>query len=375
MDKQLRRYEGDYSAEIVTLSDLKVRIFKDLIVGIDETPHYQYALGNHQPYKDFLVKYNHLYDSSLESFEHIMNDDSCYLEGEHEADFIHIDGDNIIVDGVHRATRLFHLGAKEAPVVRIMALDHKNYRLPLSATEEERDSSIANYVNTHKDTFPEWYQPIRIGSTIIPTRTYPSFVANPASLQDNTCGQLKWHYILKDNLPDLTGKTVCDIGCSAGIFSIEMARAGAKHVDGFDRGPDVIQANNAHLGAQSVAQQAYLVRNMYECFYNKRINNVEFHEADLMTMDFSRLKYDVFFACCVLYHLGAEKMEQVIREISENIPEVFLQANDGHGGELGQLSSFANHVMLLEKYGYTIVNKVAPPGYVHPIVYARKDLS
>ena len=98
-------------------------------------------------------------------------------------------------------------------------------------------------------------------------------------------------------------------------------------------------------------------------------DQVCFYEADLMTMDFSERRWDLVVSCCVLYHLGAERMEDIIRLLSSHTPEIFLQANNGHGGELGSISNAAHHIHLLEKHGYKIVRTV---GNIQPVIYARK---
>jgi SAM-dependent methyltransferase len=229
---------------------------------------------------------------------------------------------------------------------------------------------MEQYIKSYKDEFPEWYAPLELGMHKIPARTFPTFHERWDSFHDNTLGKKKWDYIIKNALPDLTFKYICDIGCNIGIFAMEMARLGAS-VDGYDRGKGIIQANNPNLGDQSVADQAYFVRNLYEAFYAERLN-VKFFETDLMQLDFSLLKYDLFFSACTLYHLGAAKMEEAIAGISQNIKEVFLQTNECHGGELGRLAKLAHHRMLLEKYGYTIIREVAPLGYAHPVIYASK---
>ena len=249
-------------------------------------------------------------------------------------------------------------------------IDHSTIELPLDG---DQNAIIADYIIKYRDQFPEWYMPVDLGKNTIPARTYPHFQFRPESLVDDTSGKRKWDLIIRDNLPNLENKIVFDIGCNIGIFSLEMAKLGAR-VHGFDRGPDIVQPNNHHLGVQSVVQQAYFVRNLYEVYHNKRFPQVKFHEMDLMTINFAHYDFDVFFACCVLYHLGAERMEEIIKTISNRVPEVFLQANNGHGGELGQLSSLDNHVRLLKKYGYDIVRTAnGPIGYPHPIVYARKS--
>ena len=259
-----------------------------------------------------------------------------------------------------------------------MTHDHKHFGgLSILGSQEGRDTAIALYIETHKDSFPEWYMPLQIGEHIIQARTYPHFKDRPDSLWDDTLGKNKWDLTLSKVMPDLAGKIVFDLGCNIGIFSLEMARLGALHVHGFDRGPEIVQPNNHDLVTQSVMQQAYMVRNIYQAYYGKRIDNVTFHEQDLMTLDFKagKANCDVLVAPCVLYHLGAERMEEIIKDASEHIPEIILQANNGHGGELGKLSCLANNVSLLTKYGYEVQKTVTVrSGYPHPVVYGTKEI-
>jgi len=244
-----------------------------------------------------------------------------------------------------------------------MNLSHKDITLQLHG---DRDKIIEEYISTYADSFKEWYAPVTLGNHKIYARTHPTFQWRADSINDNTLGKLKWDYIIKDNLPDLKDKKICDLGCNIGLFSLEMGKLGAI-IDGFDRGPNT----NIYLGSQSVANQAYFVRNLYEVFYKARYPYVNFHEVDLMTCDLGFLKeYDLLFSCCTLYHLGAQRMDQIIEFASKHIPEVFLQSNDLHGGNLGKISNIDYHIKLLEKYNYKIKKIVRIPGYPHSIIYA-----
>jgi 2-polyprenyl-3-methyl-5-hydroxy-6-metoxy-1,4-benzoquinol methylase len=373
MRSHIDDYRGDNHPHIIEINKLKVADKRGTITPIKETPHYQYVLGNKQPYLDFLREdHPNEYNESISSFEYLINSELDYLDSSHkkyngyagEDSFI-IHDDYIIRDGVHRATLLTQLGITHAPVLRVAPINHKT-RIP---------ANIESYINQHKDTFPEWYSCFTLGPISIPARTYPTFTNRIESLEDDTMGYKKWELIIKPNLPDLTGKTVCDIGANIGIFSIEMGRLGAKRVDGFDRGPDVVQPNNHNLGSQSVPQQAYFVKNLCEKHYGKKFPHVNFYETDLMTHDFTKERYDVFFSCCVLYHLGPQRMEEIIRDVSKHTPEIFLQANNGHGEELGSDSSITRAEELIQKYGYsTKIVDHGPPEYDHPIVYGVKNI-
>jgi tRNA (mo5U34)-methyltransferase len=59
---------------------------------------------------------------------------------------------------------------------------------------------------------------------------------------------------------DLTGKTVLDIGCNAGFYSIEMKRRGAKRVLGIDS--DDRYLAQARLACDALGQDGIEFRNL-----------------------------------------------------------------------------------------------------------------
>jgi hypothetical protein len=117
MRQHMALYNGPHKVDVVSLSDLRVSIPGRGIVTLDQTPHYQYILGNKQPYLDLLLAQNYLYHQSINSFEYVINNDLDYLDKPHEQDFIFCYTTCVIIDGVHRATYLFHLDIKQAPVI------------------------------------------------------------------------------------------------------------------------------------------------------------------------------------------------------------------------------------------------------------------
>ena len=88
-----------------------------------------------------------------------------------------------------------------------------------------------------------------------------------------------------DALPaDLTGKSVLDIGCNAGFYSVEMKRRGAARVIGID-------ADERYL------DQARLVTEMLG------FDGVEFHKLDVYDVGALGEKFDLVVFMGVLYHL------------------------------------------------------------------------
>ena len=82
--------------------------------------------------------------------------------------------------------------------------------------------------------------------------------------------------------PDLTGKTVLDIGCRYGFFSFEAARRGAKSVVGLDFDKDALSK------ARRIAALSKL--------------NVEFREGDISRAPIAE-KFDYVLCLNVLHHL------------------------------------------------------------------------
>ncbi|HEX6957362.1 MAG TPA: TIGR04290 family methyltransferase [Ferrovibrio sp.] len=94
---------------------------------------------------------------------------------------------------------------------------------------------------------------------------------------------VKWAHF-RDALPqDLTGRTVLDIGCNAGFFSIEMKRRGASRVVGIDSDPHYLRQAEFAAGISGV--------------------EVEFHEMSVYELARLGERFDIVLFMGVLYHL------------------------------------------------------------------------
>jgi len=93
----------------------------------------------------------------------------------------------------------------------------------------------------------------------------------------------KWQ-IFEDAIPaDLSGKTVLDVGCNAGFYSLEMKRRGADRVVAIDSDP-------AYLAQARFAAQV-------------RGAEIEFRELDVYQVESLKEKFDLVLFMGVLYHL------------------------------------------------------------------------
>jgi tRNA (mo5U34)-methyltransferase len=86
------------------------------------------------------------------------------------------------------------------------------------------------------------------------------------------------------SLPDVTGKSVLDIGCNAGFYAVEMKRRGADRVLGIDS--DERYLEQARLASQTLG-----------------FDDIEFAKADVYDVGALGERFDVVIFMGVLYHL------------------------------------------------------------------------
>ena len=352
---------------IVSLKSLRCNIAGSKFSRIDKIPYFDFFSGKRNSLVEFIeTRLDENAKQKISQIGEIFGDSSKYLEGNYAYSPIVVNSELHIIDGCVRAARLMSLGATHIVVVeqRLGEINHAATNL-LSTSAEDVDKYVLNSTKS----FKEWYSPLNLGPYKIPKRTFPDF--NEVWEYDESEGIGNWNGVIKNVMPLMAGKKVLDIGCNIGLYSIEMARMGAD-ICGVDRGPKIYQPNNHLLGEQSVPNQAYVIKNINEFFYKESIPNVAFAELDLMDFDFTHTTCDLFFSCRVLYHLGKERMSEIIFDISKNIPEIILQANEGHSGTLGKIATIDFHKNLLKKCGYKVKSEFAPTGSMHPIVYAVK---
>ena len=99
---------------------------------------------------------------------------------------------------------------------------------------------------------------------------------------------------VKTFLPDnLEGMRILDIGCNAGLYSIECALLGAEVIG--------IERNEPYYS------QALFIKDYFEDFHNKKLN-IKYIKSDISDVDLNELgKFDYTLALLVLYHFGKPK--------------------------------------------------------------------
>lgn len=220
--------------------------------------------------------------------------------------------------------------------------------------------------------YKEWYQPVDFGNGVFAYRTFPPlWKPDYNSINHNESGIKKWEFIIKKHLPDIKGKRILDIGCSSGLYCIELARMHAKEIIGIDRNTRFNYHSSDVVPVQDVIEQALFVKKAFELIDKKKYP-IKYLPYDMTKLTFKELgKFDVIFGLCVLYH-AMEKTPLLIKTIAKMTDCAIIQANQVHKGELGIYSDVIYLVDQLIKAGFTSIEIDAPQKYMLPLIIAKK---
>jgi len=247
----------------------------------------------------------------------------------------------------------------------------KNFDInkPLNSNNKEE---IYTWINEGISHFKEWYQPVDFGNGVIAHVTQPPYwQPNMELFYQNDVGITKWNYIIKKHLPNLKGKRVLDLGCSSGIFTIELARLGAKEVIGIDRNKLIRHKSTITPPCQDVISQAKFVKRALELLNNEKypITYIAHDIGRINDLDLG--KFDLIIALCVVYH-ELDDMHILIERLAKMTDYLILQANEGHGGDLAKYAKLSYHIDLLIQNGFTNLEIDAPKNYLHPVIICKK---
>lgn len=244
--------------------------------------------------------------------------------------------------------------------------------LATSPMQRQSRQKIYSWIKTGINLFPEWYQPVDFGGEVIAhVTTPPSWQPRPELVDDITRGKAKWDFIVKKHLPSLSDKRVLDLGCSSGLYSLKMAKLGAREVIGIDRNTTIKHRSTDTPPAQDVIAQAEFVKKSFELLDRKKYP-IHYIAQDVATLAQRKLgHFDVVLALCMVYH-ELDQMPKLIGYLASITDFLVLQANTMHGGELGKWASVSTHLELLLKAGFNQLTIDAPDNYPLPIIVAQK---
>ena len=229
---------------------------------------------------------------------------------------------------------------------------------------------INDWIKAGVAGYKQWYQPVDFGDGITAHVTIPPDW-DPRPELDKHSGLSRWEYIVKRNIPDVTGMRVLDVGCNVGVFSIELFKLGASEVIGVDRDFDIPQKPD-FLPRQNIVSQAEFVRDALalktNCTFNIKYKPINFSDYN----SYLNLgSFDLIMALNVAYH-ELDGMEDMLRTLGSMTNTLVLQTALSHGSPIKEWASLPKHVEILTKIGFTSIEIDSPVGYEQPIIVARK---
>ena len=240
-------------------------------------------------------------------------------------------------------------------------------------TEHSKDKRESyKWIEDRIGWFKEWYQPVDFGNGVAAHVTRPpDWKPRPDLLYANDGGIAKWNYIVKKHIPDVKGKRVLDLGCSSGVYCIELARMGAREVVGIDRNEKIRHRSTTTPPPQDVIAQAKFVKQAFEMLDGVKypITYIAHDIGLLQELDLGR--FDLILALCMVYH-ELDRMPELVRHLASMTDHLVLQASQGHDGELGKWANKIKQIEVLLESGFTYVEIEDPPSYLMPMIIGRK---
>ena len=184
------------------------------------------------------------------------------------------------------------------------------------------------------------------------------------ALWDISSGWGRWHFMLKNNLPNLRGKRVLDLGANNGVNSLQILKSGAREVIGIEIDPIFIQ-------------QGQFLKSAMEWSDNQKYNfrYIQSSMAELKSMDLG--SFDLVMALCSIYYLEDNEITELIRHISTINDYFIVQCNTER--DIGRKNPHAYEKAsveylkrALEENGFSDVKLVAPKHYSRPLLIGRK---
>lgn len=220
-------------------------------------------------------------------------------------------------------------------------------------TFERMKETIAEKEAQYQQQGAEFYAPVYFGSGL-----------RMGKIWSVDAGYGRWHYLLKHNLPSLSGKRILDLGANNASMAMQMLRSGAREVIGIELASEnIVQGNFVKAGFEWADNRQY----------NFRYVHANMQELPAMNLG----KFDMVLALCSIYYLDDEAIVNLVQYISTITDILVLQCNIET--EIGrsnprtyEKSSIAYALKIFNNNGFPIVEVVTPYKYTRPLVLGRK---
>jgi 2-polyprenyl-3-methyl-5-hydroxy-6-metoxy-1,4-benzoquinol methylase len=214
--------------------------------------------------------------------------------------------------------------------------------------------------------YQQWYQHVDFGDGIEAHVTAPPNWV-PDSSRDEGAGLDRWNLIIRRNLPDVSGLRVLDLGCNVGLYSLELARLGAREVVGVDRDISIRQ-RTGQLPRVDLVSQANFVRDAFELREDRAFPIV------FKAIDFQNLRaleslgqFDLIVALNVVYH-ELERAPALVQTLGRMTSDLVLQSSIAHPSPIREWATPSATVDMLTDAGFDRIFVDCPQGYLQPVV-------
>lgn len=215
----------------------------------------------------------------------------------------------------------------------------------------------------------QWFVHVDFGNEVFARSTaWPDAPSDHPSM-----GIPKFEFIVRENLPNLQGKRILELGCNSGTTSIHMVRLGAREVVGIDSD----RTWKDWLPQATMVKRALELR--CDTTYNTRY--IEMDMADLPNHDLG--EFDAVVALNCLYYLEEADIERVLAHLSKITNHVLIQCNTQDQGHLGRRPHPEYMTDVVSKAGFqevTVDKRWGPPRkgvvprrYERPVVVGKKS--
>jgi len=214
--------------------------------------------------------------------------------------------------------------------------------------------------------YQQWYQSVDFGNGVVADVTVPPDWRPRPDLNPSS-GLDRWNYIVSRNLPDLTGSRVLDLGCNVGLYSIELARMGAREVVGVDRDTSIRQ-RTGRLPRVDLISQAEFVHEALQYRENRNFP-VSYQAIDFKNLsELTRLGwFDLILALNVVYH-ELDRAPSLVETLGSMTDVLVLQSSVTHPSPIREWASPSKSVEMLTAAGFDYVTVDSPRGYLQPVI-------
>jgi len=232
--------------------------------------------------------------------------------------------------------------------------------------EDFDNTDVGDWITRGITGYQQWYQHVDFGNGIVAHVTSPpDWAPNPAL--NASSGMDRFNFIIKRNLPDVSGMRVLDLGCNVGLYSLALARLGAREVIGVDRDISIRQ-RTGRLPCVDLISQAEFVRTAFEIRENRKFS-VSYRAIDFQNLVQLRSlgKFDLIIALNVVYH-ELDRAPSLLETLGRMTDDLVLQSSVVHPSPIREWAMPSKTAEMLISAGFDKITIDSPSDWLQPII-------